>query len=680
MVQTPVFWSDTFQVNPTSAASEGNVDTITLANGNVLVSYQSGSNYFARVLDSTGNALGSEFQITPTSSATYSTVSMDADISGGFWRLAKVVSGGGGAANRPQLTGESFELQKFTEAGVAQGNAISIALKNIGATVDDVRVAVGNGTGMVVWTETVGGNEDTLYRTFDTATGALGAVTTLPFSDTVYAIDVQAIGDFFHIGIVRNQPGAGTADAAFELATINSFGAGTNNSVLTLDTFSADGVTMGLREGSNPGQATGTIVIERSGIDHRLNVADNVVTGFGNNGQAVYDGEIVETLFIPGTSAQDLDFLASVVWSATTVTAHVYVPNLTPVGSISVSTNGAPTSASATALDDGRIQLVWTDASGEVQSQIVDARAAPNDTAGPSGRIVGTIFNDTITGTGGDDELIGGKGDDTLTGNAGNDIITGGDGVDDIKGNGGNDIIRGGDGGDTLEGGGGVDTIFAGEGVDTVRGGASGDTLYGGSGDDTMRGNSGNDVIYGEGDDDNLSGDGGRDVLFGGAGIDTLRGNNGWDRLFGDADNDLLIGGDGNDILLGGTGNDELRGNVGKDILRGEGGNDTLSGGGWEDFLDGGTGDDNLWGGSGRDFFYFSAGYGEDTIKDWEDNLDEIRLDDALWTGVLSAQDVVDNYGTVLSGNAVLSFDNGESLIVEGVTNLQTLVDDITIV
>ena len=671
-------WKDVFQINPINAALETDAHLELLANGNVLATYVYGGKTYARVLDSLGEPVSGEFQITPTNSLTYSQVDVYADPNGGFWRVAKTETGGGGGANRPALPGEALELQKFTDAGGLASGTISISLDTASAQVDDVQVAVTNGQGIVVWTETVSGNEDIKFRLFNSDTGALGAVQTISAPDTVHSIDVEAIGGSFYIASVDGVSGSST-----DTLTLTTVGATTQNSVTrNLTTTGAGEVSIGIHEDPVTGQVSGIIGVDDTnggGTTSFVRYDGSSLTSVGGLNNSL---TMQKMLYVPAPSSGSVDMFVSIEISSGNL-ASAYAYRASDGASLSASgafATGVISSMDATVLDDGRIQMIWTDSTNEVQSAILDFRAAANDEAGPSGLIVGTTFDDTIVGTGDADEIIGHDGADTINGNGGNDILSGGLGIDTIKGNGGNDLIRGGDQADVLEGGGGVDTIYGDADADIIRGGANADTLFGGAGSDTIRGNSGNDIIRGEDDGDTLSGDGGRDVLYGGDGADTIRGNNGWDRLFGDQGADTLIGGDGDDILLGGSEDDQLRGNVGKDILRGEAGEDDLLGGGWEDFLDGGTDDDNLWGGSGRDFFYFSAGYGEDTIKDWEDNLDEIRLDDALWTGVLSAQDVVDNYGTVLSGNAVLSFDNGESLIVEGVTNLQTLVDDITIV
>ncbi len=71
----------------------------------------------------------------------------------------------------------------------------------------------------------------------------------------------------------------------------------------------------------------------------------------------------------------------------------------------------------------------------------------------------GTIFNDTINGTGEQDVLDGGWGNDVLNGLGGNDKLIGGLGNDTLNGGDGDDILIGGWGKDTLTGGAGKDVF-----------------------------------------------------------------------------------------------------------------------------------------------------------------------------------------------------------------------------
>ncbi|MES9851113.1 MAG: calcium-binding protein [Candidatus Thiodiazotropha sp. L084R] len=117
-------------------------------------------------------------------------------------------------------------------------------------------------------------------------------------------------------------------------------------------------------------------------------------------------------------------------------------------------------------------------------------------------------------------ELHGGGGDDKLTGSVGNDHLLG-------EGN--NDTLSGGDGDDLLQGGVGNDSLSGNDGNDTLEGGIQNDILYGGDGNDHLIGGSGDDSLRGDRGDDILEGGEGSDTLYGGSGNDTYR----FDRGFG---------------------------------------------------------------------------------------------------------------------------------------------------
>ena len=191
----------------------------------------------------------------------------------------------------------------------------------------------------------------------------------------------------------------------------------------------------------------------------------------------------------------------------------------------------------------------------------------------------GTAEGDTfanvenVTGSAGDDTLIGNGEANVLRGYAGDDTLKGGGGADTLAGGNDDDFLIGGAGADTLNGGSGIDTasyvdsnerVFVSLLDDTAsEGDAQGDelngieNLTGGGGNDTLAGDHGANVLTGNGGNDWLEGWGGSDILFGGDGVDVLN------------------GGDGTDTLHGGDGNDWLDGMAGVDTMRGEAGNDT---------------------------------------------------------------------------------------------------------
>ena len=110
-------------------------------------------------------------------------------------------------------------------------------------------------------------------------------------------------------------------------------------------------------------------------------------------------------------------------------------------------------------------------------------------------QVMGSDFNDVITGSGGDEDLFGGEGDDTLKGAEGVDTLDGGDGDDTLEGGAGDDWLVGGMGNDILQGGAGGDFLFGGAGNDTLNGGDNDDTLEGGAGINQLTGGSGYDTF-----------------------------------------------------------------------------------------------------------------------------------------------------------------------------------------
>lgn len=342
---------------------------------------------------------------------------------------------------------------------------------------------------------------------------------------------------------------------------------------------------------------------------------------------------------------------------------------------------------------------------------------------------VGTGVADVFRGDDLDNEMFGGGGDDKLFGNEGDDILNGGGGNDRLKGDEGNDTIFGGAGDDTIEGGAGADEIDGGLGTDlvvylrsgagvtvdleaggglggdaagdtltsieNVKGSAFADVISGNALSNELDGNLGNDVLDGRGGDDLLYGRAGADTLFGGDGEDTLAGGAGDDELYGGANDDVLLGGLGNDLLDGGIGDDRLRGGkdqdtltggagndfllgeAGDDLLLGGEGDDRLEGGNGDDTLDGGPGNDRLTGGRGNDTFIFRQGSERAMITDFEDNIDTLVVDEVLWGGGLTAQDVIDTFGKEFSDRSILEFDGGERIVLPGLTDLQTMVNDL---
>ncbi len=123
-----------------------------------------------------------------------------------------------------------------------------------------------------------------------------------------------------------------------------------------------------------------------------------------------------------------------------------------------------------------------TSAATIVTGDFIATNAAAQALTGTEGQdiLLGGGGADTINGLGEDDFLDGGADADTINAGAGNDSVLGGGGADIINGDAGNDTINGEGGIDTINGGAGNDTIHyaIGDGADAVNGGADSDTLH----------------------------------------------------------------------------------------------------------------------------------------------------------------------------------------------------------
>jgi serralysin len=284
-----------------------------------------------------------------------------------------------------------------------------------------------------------------------------------------------------------------------------------------------------------------------------------------------------------------------------------------------------------------------------------------------------------ITGSGVANVINGYAGNDTISSGNGNDTIRGGNDNDRLWAGSGNDLVFGGADHDVIGGMDGLDTIWGGNGSDTIYGGGWSDTLGGAAGRDSILGENGNDLICGGDGNDTISGGSHDDLLRGGSHDDLIRGDAGNDNIIGGWGWDALYGGDGNDLVMGSNGNDRLYGGGGRDTLQGGVGDDTISGGWGNDTIFGGWGNDNLSGGAGADTFVFGFLPGNDVITDINASEGDIlRINNVLWRdthGVLSADEVVSTFGNVENGTLTLSFGMDETLVLNGVTNLDNVLE-----
>jgi len=229
---------------------------------------------------------------------------------------------------------------------------------------------------------------------------------------------------------------------------------------------------------------------------------------------------------------------------------------------------------------------------------------AQGDTLTNIRNLIGSDFDDTLTGDAQNNRLEGGKGNDTLIGGAGADTLDGGDGTNTVSYD--SALARTPTADGTVKNTGVVASLLN---PASNEGDAAGDSytriqnLTGSAYDDVLEGDANANRLEGANGDDTLIGGAGADALVGGAGIDTVSyakaatgvtanlkdssqnagadaaGDtyDGIENVLGSAFNDLLVGDDNSNTLEGGMGNDTLRGGGGGDRLLGGEGSDTAS-------------------------------------------------------------------------------------------------------
>ena len=249
------------------------------------------------------------------------------------------------------------------------------------------------------------------------------------------------------------------------------------------------------------------------------------------------------------------------------------------------------------------------------------ATATPTNFAGVQGSVPPTQIVPTITGTAGDDMLVGTVNAEIINGLAGDDTLKGGGGSDVLNGGTGSDLIYSGTGNDTIDGGDGYDYLYfsdAPAGVSINLSGPVG-VATGGAGADTVVGV---ELIFGSKFNDSFVGSDSPVGFLGDDGDDTITGGAGDDHLEGNAGDDVIDGGGGMDTIAyysaafavnvnlsagtatGGLGSDTVR-NV--ENVIGSVFSDTLTGDAFANRLEGGAGNDTLNGGTATDTAAYSG-------------------------------------------------------------------------
>ncbi len=296
--------------------------------------------------------------------------------------------------------------------------------------------------------------------------------------------------------------------------------------------------------------------------------------------------------------------------------------------------------------------------------------------------VIGSIFNDTVTGDGNANALSGGDGDDSLIGGAGNDTLDGAAGRDTLNGGAGNDVYVVNNAADSIEGEvagvgvGFIDTVLVDDALILWELDANLENLtYIGAGQFEGTGNALANIITGGDLGNDLRGEGGNDTLIGGAGNDTLQGGAGADSLVGGSGIDTASyqGATASGVVAslvspfinaGDAAGDtyssieDIIGSGFADNLTGNAGSNTLDGGNGDDTLTGGAGSDSLVGGAGNDLFIAGG-----------DRLGGIGIADTYDGGA--------DFDTVSYANATEAVDIGISILPSAVATSGAAASDV---
>lgn len=292
-----------------------------------------------------------------------------------------------------------------------------------------------------------------------------------------------------------------------------------------------------------------------------------------------------------------------------------------------------------------------------VNVDFVSNTATGGDAAGDSYSsiegVIGSQYDDSLTGNNGDNTFSGGDGNDTLIGGFGADTLDGGAGIDTVDYSASDAAI-------TLTlGGGGTGGHAQGDlvsNVEHVIGSAFSDILSGSIANERFNGGLGNDTLIGAG---------GADQFFGEDGDDTASYENSTEAVTVNLATGIATGGDAEGDTFDSIEN--LTGSAHDDTLIGDSGDNVLSGGAGDDTFIGGAGGDSIIGGDGFDTIDFSSA----TSRVRLDLLADVGIEgDALGDGYLEIEQVIgsayqdfifaDNNGTHIYGG------NGNDYIYSG--------------
>jgi Ca2+-binding RTX toxin-like protein len=597
-------------LNGTISASDPNDDTLTFAittgpaNGSVSINSSTG----AYVYTPLANYNGSDSFTVSITDIWGATVSQTVNVT-----VASVNDAPVTAAAGSHSTAEDSAVSGTILASDVDGDALSFS---IAAGPANGTVSINASTGEYTYTpaENFSGSDSFVVSVKDPS----GAEATQTVS-----VDIAAIAD---------APAITAADMTVS-ASVNLNGT-TGNDKLTGG--SGDDVISGgngndVISGAGPSNLTialglSAALVDTDGSETLSSIlieglgASSVLSAGTKNGDGSWTLTVAELGGLTVTTPDTTDLTLKITASSTEAAGGTATTSVTQTITIDRGTN-------ADVLDGGAGNDTITGGSG---NNLLTGGAGNDAVTGGAG-------NDTFIAGLGNDTYNGGTGSDTLDVSAattgmtvdlllgfatglGTDTVLNFENVigsaynDKITGSNSDGYFDGGNGSDDIRGGGGKDTILGGEGNDSLRGGGGNDTISGGNGNDTVRGGAGNDVFTADAGDDAYEGENGFDKLDYSLSASAITANRitgtvtGWgndtfdstvEAIVGSAFDDTLIGmSKKSDVFDGGAGNDTIIGHTGSDILTGGEGSDTFI---WE----------------AADFTGSRSSVGKDTITDF---------------------------------------------------------------
>ena len=557
--------------------------------------------------------------------------SRDADVTA-------LANGGFAIASTDLVAGNTdVDLRIYTAGGILQA-ARTVSPLSSADEGDPVVLGLPGGNIVVVWTrEDLDGNTEVWQRLYDVSGLPLIGATAVGTSGTINrAPSVALTGDGYAIAYEDN-------------------GAGTGGTDITVKTYSQAGDITGTYFPSNPGNAASTqnetgpelmsvpggslLLAYAAGPEANRNIELAFIDpDMPGGGITSFPARAVDGMEL---SPQDVDltFTGDIrTFRVTYTDGMLGGDTIDDIESrrfdlrLNVISDEASDTMVATGLQEwfyggGGVDTVDYSASpyGVMASLESDGGTMPD--AGGLSTAEYDVYSgvENLIGSGFDDQLTGASGANQLYGGAGNDLLLGGDG---------NDFLDGGAGADTMVGGRGNDSYVVNDAMDRI--GEIGFALGGGI--DTVQVFINNYVQE--------------------ANVEVVR--------LATVDNLANFDVTGNDAP--GT----LIGNAGSNVLTGRGGNDQINGNAGDDTLIGNTGRDTLVGGSGADQFYYSSvsesragSANRDVINGFSHGFDIISLRDMDANALTVVNDRFDFIGTAAFG--------GRGAATAGELRVQTL-------